>query len=94
MDKKSTYARTLRLNLNNTQHKKVHEILLAVDGSVNAFIVNAILYYENYSKASPEERIAQAVVKNLMLNGMGNLETTVPSPTPELDVEPNFDFCS
>lgn len=94
MSEKSTYARTLRLNLNNPQHKKVHEILLAADGSVNAFIVNAILHYENYSKASSEERIAQAVVKNLIQNGMGNLDTSVPSPTPESEVEPNFDFCN
>lgn len=94
MSEKTMYSRTLRLNLNNPQHKKVHDILHAVDGSVNAYIINAILCYESSSRASPEDKIAQKVVQHLMENGLGKLEVSLSSPIQEKDIEPNFDFCS
>lgn len=88
------YSRTLRLNLNNPQHKKVHDVLLAVDGSANAYIINAILCYENSSRASPEDEIAQKVVQHLLENGLDKLDVYSSSPMQEKEIEPNFEFCS
>lgn len=93
MSNKFTYSRTLRLNLHKSEHKKVYEILLAVDGSANAYIVNAILQYADSTRASPEELIAQEVVKKLMDGGMIKADISTPSTTFE-EVEPNYDFCS
>lgn len=94
VSEKTMYSRTLRLNLNNPQHKKVHDILLVVDGSANAYIINSILCHENFSRASPEDKIAQKVVQQLLENGFDKLEVSSSSPMPEKEIEPNFDFCS
>ena len=93
MSNEFTYSRTLRLNLHKSEHKRVHEILLAVDGSANAYIVNAILQYADSARASPEELIAQNVVQKLIDGNMIKVNTSTPSTTFE-EVEPNYGFCS
>lgn len=91
MSKGNLYKRTLRLNLNNPQHKRVYDTLLAVEGSANEYIVNAILSYEDSARMSSEEKIAEAVARHLMDNGISGVDSSLLSP--QVEIEPNFDFC-
>lgn len=92
MNNKDLYSRTLRFNLHKPEHRRAHEIVLAVEGSANAYIINAILQYADSARTSPEEKIAQEVVNKLMQEKMLQGNTNALSMTYE-EVEPNYNFC-